>query len=180
MKKLLIFGLFISSYSYGQMDSTSLTELHPTLNRNSEHLSLKRSTLLEINKYKLEQPKFRNYLPSGVAIFIAGAMDGFRDYSLFHAHGKGEWWDGAISHNNKYRNGDRFQGPAYFGSTNIFAWTTDAPHFFNMLNHQATGIGMALLPSDPNRRIGHLILKSIAYNIVRQAGQSLIYSVVYK
>lgn len=179
MKRLLVLLLLITSITYGQ-DSIKLSELHPTLEIGFDSLPLKRSMLLEVPTIEFKQPKFKEYIPSGTAVFLAGIFDGVRDWSLFHAHGKGQFWDGAISHNNKYKNGDRFQGPAYFGSTNILAWTTDAPHLFNMLNHQATGIGFALLPYNPNKKIGHVILETITYNVVRQLGQSLMYSVILK
>lgn len=164
MRKI-IFLLLLSSSCYSQIDS----------------LSIKRSGMLEATfDRNFEQPKLKEYIPSGAAIFAAGVFDGVRDWSLFHAHGKGEYWDGAISHLNKYEDRDISKGPAYFGSTSLLAWTTDAPHLFNMLNHQASGIGLALLPYDPNKKIGHVLLKTLGYNIVRQLGQSLMYSVILK
>lgn len=43
------------------------------------------------------------------------------------------WWDGSISHLNKWKNFDKSQGEAYWGSSRWFVWLTDAWHFFKSL-----------------------------------------------
>lgn len=45
---------------------------------------------------------------------------------------------------NKYKNGDPKQGAKFFLSTTLFAWTTDAFHFFQMIMLNAIFISMAL------------------------------------
>jgi len=43
------------------------------------------------------------------------------------------WFNPTESWKNKYKDKDVLKGPAFFGSTTIFVWTTDAWHFFQSL-----------------------------------------------
>lgn len=111
--------------------------------------------------------------------FAAGLADGVRDASMFHMVGKGKWWDGSESWENKYKNYPHDMSAAYFGSKNILVWTTDAPHFFNMLNHQFTSFAIVTYPGNSGK-FKHIVRDAIIYNITRQAGHSLMYKVILK
>ena len=67
-------------------------------------------------------------------------MDGLKHHyydGVFDKIGeKHKWfhyWAAPGSYKNKYKSRDPKQGPAFFGSTTIFVFTTDAWHFFQML-----------------------------------------------
>ncbi|GEO10723.1 hypothetical protein [Segetibacter aerophilus] len=123
---------------------------------------------------------FKEYLPSLVCTFLGGSSDGLRDASMYRMDGYGKFWNGKNSWNNKYKNNDMRQGPAYFGSTSFLAFTTDGPHLTNMVTHQFNGMAMAFMPTDENKKLGHVFLKVLAYNAVRQAGHSIVYGLIFK
>ncbi|WP_297818528.1 hypothetical protein [Segetibacter sp.] len=124
--------------------------------------------------------KIKDYLPSLICTFLAGSSDGLRDASMYRMDGYGKFWNGKNSWSNKYKNNDMRQGPAYFGSTSFLAFTTDGPHLSNMVTHQFNGMAVAFMPSDENKKFGHVVLKVLAYNAVRQAGHSLVYGLIFK
>jgi hypothetical protein len=122
----------------------------------------------------------KDYLPAIAFTFLGGASDGLRDASMYRMDGMGNFWNGKDSWNNKYKNRDKTQGPAYFGATSFLAFTTDGPHLSNMITHQFAGMAMAYMPQDNNKKLGHVFLKVLAYNAVRQLGHSLVYDVIFK
>ncbi len=124
--------------------------------------------------------KFKEYLPSLICTFLGGGSDGLRDAAMYRMDGYGKFWNGKNSWNNKYRNGDMAQGPAYFGSTSFLAFTTDGAHLANMFTHQFNGMAMAFMPDDSNKKFGHVFLKVLAYNAVRQVGHSVVYGLIFK
>ena len=81
--------------------------------------------------YELERA-----LIKGGMLFFSGAADGIAETIKFHPdaffathpNANRQFWDGRISWENKYRNGDPAQGRAYIGSTTWLAWTTDGYH----------------------------------------------------
>lgn len=124
--------------------------------------------------------KLKDYLPSLAATFLGGASDGLRDASMYRMDGYSDFWNGKQSWRNKYKNRDINQGAAYFGSTTFLAFTTDGPHLANMFTHQFNGMAVAFMPNDNNKKLGHVILKVLAYNAVRQAGHSIVYGMIFK
>ncbi|MDB5249410.1 MAG: hypothetical protein JWQ40_3804 [Segetibacter sp.] len=124
--------------------------------------------------------KLKDYLPSLAFTFLGGATDGLRDASMYRMDGYNNFWNGKHSWLNKYKDRKVSAGPAYFGSTTFLAFTTDAPHMANMFTHQFNGMAMAYLPSDNNKKLGHVFLKVLAYNAARQAGHSIIYGLIFK
>lgn len=121
--------------------------------------------------------KLKEHYPALTAIFISGAADGVRDASMFHMKGKGKFWDGSISWENKYKDRKEGNPPAYFGSTTFLVWTTDAPHLFNMISNQAMSFSVALYPQR-QRKFKHIVRDAVIYNVTRQAGHSLMYYVI--
>src|SRR4051812_27237054 len=77
----------------------------------------KERNLRASERYVYNQASVKQYLPSAGFTFLAGIADGVRDASLFYHIKNGGFFDGRSSGNNKYKNGDYKQGPAYFGST---------------------------------------------------------------
>src|SRR6056297_3018357 len=71
------------------------------------------------------------------ALTLAGSFDGVAESVKWHYHDQfsntfpnnnPEYWDPDVSWRNKYENGIKEDGPAYFGSTTFLAWTTDGYH----------------------------------------------------
>lgn len=52
--------------------------------------------LLSIGQ-KIEMPKLKQYVPSGVFVFLAGATDGLRDASMYRMDNYNDWWNGKRS-----------------------------------------------------------------------------------
>ncbi len=71
---------------------------------------------------------------SGIAKAVMDTCADHYPVSLFKRLGWNQsYWDKKSSSNNKYKNGDKLQGPKYFLSTTILVWTTDAWHLFQMI-----------------------------------------------
>jgi hypothetical protein len=128
----------------------------------------------------VQAQSFRDRLPSLVATFIGGASDGARDAFMYRCDKCGPFWNGKQSWLNKYKNRDINQGPAYFGSTTFLAFTTDGVHLANMITHQFNAFALALSPGAGNKKFGKILLTALTYNIVRQAGHTLVYDVIFK
>lgn len=124
--------------------------------------------------------KLKDYTPSAVFTFLAGASDGLRDASLYRMDGASDFWNGKHSWTNKYKNHDIVQGRAYWGSTSFLVWTTDGAHVSNLLTHQFNGMALAYMPQDNNKKLGHIFLKVLAYNLVRQASHYIVYDMIFK
>ncbi len=87
---------------------------------------------------------------------ISGAAYGVHETVVHHpdripASWAPRFWDNRVSWRNKYRHGTPEHGPAYFGSTTVFAWTTDAKHLFGTL-HRATLFGAGISVGIGKRR----------------------------
>lgn len=128
----------------------------------------------------IEAQPVKDHLPSAVATFLGGLSDGVRDGTMFRNDGAGQWWNGKQSWLNKYKDRNPYAGPAYFGSTSFLVFTTDAPHFFNMLTHQFNSFAVVLSPGTAKMKLGKKILYALGYNAVRQAGHSLAYYTFFK
>lgn len=124
--------------------------------------------------------KIKQYIPAATFTFLSGLTDGLRDASLYRMDGYGNFWNGKQSWLNKYKNHDIHQGTAYFGSTSFLVFTTDGAHLSNLFTHQFSGMAMAYMPQDQNKRFGHIFLKVAAYNLIRGAAHELVYSVIFK
>lgn len=82
------------------------------------------------------QKKFKDYLLTGSAVLVSGMLDGTKESISFHYQGfkrvfpkaNDKFWDPCISWANKYKNNDPAQGQKFYGSTNLFVFTTDAYH----------------------------------------------------
>lgn len=90
----------------------------------------------------------RGALTFGMGL-VAGTAYGFHETAVhkpqyFPHSWNRQWWNGQISWQNKYRNGDPAQGPAYFGSTTIFVAPTDAKHTFGTI-HRAALLGTGIV-----------------------------------
>jgi len=112
--------------------------------------------------------------------FLGGMSDGVRDASMFHFYDANDWWNGNESWKNKYKDYPNDMSSAYFGSKNILVWTTDAPHFFNMLTHQFNSFALVTYRPSGSDKFLHICRDAVIMNITRQAGHTLMYKVILK
>ncbi len=136
--------------------------------------------LLSLAATPTQAQKLKDYFITAGFTFLAGASDGLRDASMYRMDGRSNFWNGKQSWYNKYKNRDIKQGPAYWGSTNVLVFTTDAPHLANFFTHQFNGMALAYMPQDNNKKLGHIFLKVLAYNAIRQVSHTLVYDVMFK
>lgn len=110
----------------------------------------------------------------------AGLTDGFRDAFSYRCDNCNSFFNGKNSWLNKYKHRNISEGPAYFGSTTFLVFTTDGPHLSNAITHQFQGMALAYMPEDKNKKFFHILLRVASYNVIREAGHSLIYSIIFK
>lgn len=123
--------------------------------------------------------KFKEHRTSLGFTFTSGLADGVRDASMFHMWDAGSWWNGNESWKNKYNDYPHDMSAAFWGSKNVLVWTTDAPHFFNMLSNQAMSFAIVTYPGKSGK-FKHIVRDAIIYNVTRQMGHSLMYKVILK
>lgn len=80
---------------------------------------------------------------TALLILLAGASNAMMDLSSERVF-KIWWWNKDEGWKNKWKHGDPDQGPAFFGSTTIFAWTTDGWHLFQMIFHTCWQLAIAI------------------------------------
>jgi len=124
--------------------------------------------------------KLKDHKTSLLFTFANGLADGTRDAAMFHMNdASSRWWNSDESWENKYKNYPNDMSPAFWGSTNVLVWTTDAPHFFNMLSNQAMSFAIVTYPCNSGK-FKHIVRDAIIYNVTRQMGHSLMYKVILK
>jgi len=125
----------------------------------------------------------RNLVGYGL-MMVSGAANGFTDAQVAYQPFKGnQWWDMYLSDNNKYKNHDIKQGPAFFGSTTIFVAGTDAFHCFGLVR-DVTATAAVVISYEDFKDMKHkwkyLLLKGLISYGFNRAGHTLMYDVVLK
>lgn len=111
---------------------------------------------LQVNPFAVAKtvPAY-NWTKGGYNYFLGlltGASNGlnqtllhrYNQFKARHPHSNDQYWDPKVSWVNKYAGGEVANGPAYPGSTTIFASFTDANHL-TMSIHRAGLVGMGAL-----------------------------------
>ena len=138
--------------------------------------------LITLNSYA-QQYSFKPQQHKVSLAFTAlqGLSDGFRDASIFgRMREKGQWFNGIDSWQNKYKNGDPLQGAKFFGSTNIFVFTTDAPHFSNMVSNISGEMAKVYMPNMQGSTFWQKLKTVVVYSAVRSAAHNLVYNGIFK
>lgn len=71
-----------------------------------------------------------------ISAISKGIMDVLQfhyEESVFSQFKTQQWWNPHISHKNKYKNGKKINGSAFFGSTTFLVFITDGWHFFQSI-----------------------------------------------
>ena len=143
------------------------------------------------------QLKLKQYILAGSCMLASGMIDGTIESMTWHYEDgfkkrfpkvSDHFWNPATSWKNKYKNNDPAQGPKFFGSTNLFVFTTDAYHMLRATSRTINGFTLAyymnasyhekqLSKKKKWLRIGadFLILTAI-----RTAGFQLTYSLLFR
>ena len=125
--------------------------------------------------------KIKEHKVSLAFTMLQGLSDGFRDASIFgRMRDKGQWWNGVDSWRNKYNNNDPLQGAKFFGSTNVFVFTTDAPHAANMVSNLSGEMAKVYMPNMAGSTFWQKFKTVVIYSTIRSAGHNLIYGVLFK
>ncbi len=153
------------------------------------------SLLLSFPDSALAQRKWKDYLITGSSMLVTGMLDGTVESISFHydngfkprfPHANDQYWNPAISWENKYKNGNQALGPAFTGSTSVFAWTTDAYHCLRTtaramdvgtlayyINHTTTE------QISKRRKRMNMLCDFAVLTVIRSIGFSLTYNVLF-
>lgn len=122
-------------------------------------------------------------------ILLSGAAYGLKEtvthhYPAFAARfpdANRQWWDAAVSHTNKYRDGIKAHGPKFIGSETVLVWLTDAYHLFSELDRLLSRLGVALLTVSlfDRNRLWVLALGVAAVWPVWSGGFHLVYTIFF-
>lgn len=143
------------------------------------------------------QLKLRHYWLAAPAMLISGMLDGTVESITWHyddgfklrcPNVNEQFWNPAKSWKNKYKNHDPAQGPKFFGSTNMFVFTTDAYHLLRATSRTISGVTLGyyihtschekvLTKRQKWLRIGADFLVLTA---IRSAGFHLTYSLLFR
>lgn len=105
------------------------------------------------------------------------------DYSAFKQvfpKANDKFWDPQISYLNKWKDSDPANGPAFWGSTTIFVWTTDGYHLTRTLDKAFICTGLAFKMGDWDRKWYIYIIDFIAHSIAYSIGFNLTFHIVFK
>ena len=117
-----------------------------------------------------------------IFLSVSAASKAVMDTIQFHYYsskldkGYDPFWYPELSWKNKYKNLDPQQGPRFFGSTTILAWTTDAWHLFQMAFLKFMFVGVALIVYGSTSIPLALILSMILFGVVFE----LFYSDIFR
>lgn len=130
-------------------------------------------------------------------MLVSGMIDGTIESMTWHYEDgfkprcpnvNDQFWNPAVSWTNKYKNHDPKQGPKFFGSTNLFVYTTDAYHMLRSTARTINGFTLAfyihksvhekeMSPKQRWLRIGRDLLVLTA---IRTAGFHMTYSILFR
>lgn len=150
------------------------------------------------NNYSVSaQKKFKDYFILGASSLVSGALDGTIESINYHYDNgfkkrlpkvNDQFWNPAISWTNKYKNNDPCQGPKFFGSTCIFAFTTDAYHMLRTTKRTIDGLTLAYyvnktcngkMPAK-GKRWKRVAKDFLIITAIRCVGFTLTYDVLFK
>lgn len=131
-------------------------------------------------------------------MFVSGMLDGTIETINYHYESgfkprmknvNDQFWNPAISWKNKYKNGVSTEGPKFYGSTNMFVFTTDAYHLMRTSKRVIDG-GTLVYYMNDNRcdkktktkkeRFRKSVIDFAVLTTIRCAGFHLTYSVMFK
>ncbi len=114
-----------------------------------------------------------------IAQFGSGFFNGWHEAIQAGHWGKGQFWDGSISWQNKYKSD--LKTPRFPGSTNIFVFTTDGYHLTSALSNACNGATLVILLHGRHDKNWKTIVKKLLLSAVsNRAGFYLSYNMIFK
>jgi hypothetical protein len=148
--------------------------------------------------FSFGQKNWKRYLFTGSSMFISGALDGTIESLSYHYNNgfklrcknvNNQFWDPAISWQNKYKNGNCNMGEKFYGSTSVFAFTTDAYHLLRTCKRTVGGLTLAYYVNEScsyrktvtKKQMWKRTLKDFAIlTAIRCVGFTATYSLLFK
>lgn len=135
----------------------------------------------------------RDFVIAMALIFCAGAANGLHETLMYHwgdfarvfPGAAAEWWNPAESWRNKYAAGEAAQGPAFFLSTTVLVFVTDAKHALNALADWTNLMGLYVLFFAWHRTRKYrwhflmFVLVFASWYVCRAIGFHLVYTVFF-
>jgi hypothetical protein len=88
--------------------------------------------------------------------------------SIFFRFKNQKFWNPLLSVNNKYKNGNKLDGEAFWGSTHLFVFLTDGYHLMQFIFENSLFLAIAFYNSDYKwylSFIGIRIIYGIVFNL---------------
>jgi hypothetical protein len=126
-----------------------------------------------------------NYgLTAGFAL-LSGAADGFNQALSFRydavdskLHLPAQFWNPAISWQNKYKGNDIKRGAKFPGSKGPFVFLTDGYHLTRFASNLFNAGAVAIQFSGQKRKWYYYVIKGISYWTVNRIGFSITYNIL--
>jgi hypothetical protein len=124
-------------------------------------------------------------LPSLTTIFISGMADGlnqtisyhYNDFKRMFPNANDYYWNPNISWENKYKNHNPADGPAFFGSTGPFVFVTDGYHLSRFIEHSTMAATIILRINLYSKQKWYIYLaKAAEYLVVNRLGFCMVYN----
>jgi hypothetical protein len=90
------------------------------------------------------------------------------------------FWNPAVSWQNKWKNGDPLQGEAFPLSSTALVWTTDAKHILGIASNGSIVIATCVITRRDKRKWWEYGIDIVALGLARSAGFYLTYNIIYK
>lgn len=146
---------------------------------------------LDIKKKSKVRQYLKNNWPQMTLLFVSGACDGQVE-AISHHYGafkekfpnaNDQFWNPDISWENKWKNGNKEEGEAFFGSSTIFVAGTDAYHAFRMV-HKTTFIAAVTIEiggkNRKKKKFKHYVRDFFVYSACYTAGFYTTYDLMYR
>lgn len=142
--------------------------------------------------------KWKDYLVTGSSMFVSGMLDGTIESINYHyesgfkprfTNANDQFWNPALSWKNKYKNGQSCEGAKFYGSTNMFVFTTDAYHMLRTSKRAIDASTLVYYINDnrtcktvktKKERLKKSAIDFLVLTTIRCAGFHLTYSVMFK
>lgn len=139
-------------------------------------------------KLSLKGYNWREALVSGTLGLKGGVFNAYHEVLTYHypqfqerhLHANPNFWNPDISWQNKWKNGDKTQGPKYPLSNNVLAWTTDGIHPIKRLRFLAYVELGAAITFGERRPWWHYAINALSGFVGNQLGFALIYKKIYR
>lgn len=141
--------------------------------------------LISVNCYS--QSNFKKEIPSMIATYLSGALDGgaetlkwhYYEFERVFPNANQNYWNPQFSSQNKYKDGITANGPKYFGSTTFLVWTTDGYHLLRTGKNMMFLTAIILHPKE-KKKLKVYIKDILVHSLIYQAGFHTTYGFIFR